>query len=184
MNTSINRRVAAVAAAAVTLLALTACGAGRTDGGATGATGAAAWSGILVVTTDKVTAIDPAGSYDNGSFNIEVQVYPFLMSFKPGGAELAPDAAKSCEFTSDTVYTCTIRDGLKFANGNPVNASTVKFSFDRQIKIADANGPSSLLGNIESIAAPDDKTVAFTLKSANYQTFAQILASPAGPIVD
>jgi ABC-type transport system substrate-binding protein len=85
------------------LLALTACGAGRTDGGATGATGAAAGSGILVGTTDKVTAIDPAGSYDNGSFNIEVQVYPFLMSFKPGGAELAPDAAKSCEFTSDTV---------------------------------------------------------------------------------
>ncbi|HEY5553838.1 MAG TPA: peptide ABC transporter substrate-binding protein, partial [Cellulomonas sp.] len=126
MNTSINRRVAAVAAAAVTLLALTACGAGRADGGATGATGAAAGSGILVGTTDKVTAIDPAGSYDNGSFNIEVQVYPFLMSFKPRGAELAPDAAKSCEFTSDTVYTCTLRDGLKFANGNPVNASTVK----------------------------------------------------------
>ncbi len=184
MKTSINRRVAVVAATAVTLLALTACGAGRTDGGATGASGAAAGSGILVGTTDKVTAIDPAGSYDNGSFNIEVQVYPFLMSFKPGGAELAPDAAKSCKFTSDTVYTCTLRDGLKFANGNPVNASTVKYSFDRQIKIADANGPSSLLGNIESIAAPDDKTVAFTLKSANDQTFAQILASPAGPIVD
>jgi len=182
---SSHRIAAAVATAAVTALALSACGAGRpTTASTTGSSGGAGAATLLVGTTDKVTSIDPAGSYDNGSFNIETQVYPFLMSFKEGGAELAPDAAKSCEYTSDTVYTCILRPGLKFANGNPINASTVKFTFDRQIAIADPNGPSSLLGNLASVAAVDDTTVAFTLKSPNDQTFAQVLASPAGPIVD
>jgi len=181
---STHRLAGAVAIAAVAALALTACGAGRTDSGATSGSSGSGGKTLLVGTTDKVTAIDPAGSYDNGSFNVETQVFPFLMSFKPGGAELAPDAAKSCEYTSGTVYTCVLRDGLKFANGNPINASTVKFSFDRQVAIADANGPSSLLTNLDSVAAVDAKTVAFTLKSANDQTFAQVLASPAGPIVD
>jgi len=185
VNKSTHRLAVAVATAAVIALALSACGAGRTDTGATssGSKGSAG-SKLLIGTTDKVTAIDPSGSYDNGSFNVETQVYPFLMSFKPGGAELGPDAAKSCEYTSGTVYTCVLRPGLKFANGNPVNASTVKFSFDRQIAINDPNGPASLLTNLASVQAVDDTTVAFTLKSANDQTFAQVLASPAGPIVD
>jgi len=184
VKNSTQRLVGAVATAAGAALALSASGAGRTDDPAASGTAAAAGGTLLVGTTDKVTAIDPAGSYDNGSFNIETQVFPFLMSFKPGGADLAPDAAESCEYTADTVYTCVLRDGLTFANGNPINASTVKFSFDRQIAIADPNGPSSLLGNLASVDAVDAKTVAFTLKGANDQTFPQILASPAGPIVD
>ncbi|MCR6494175.1 ABC transporter substrate-binding protein [Cellulomonas sp. P24] len=185
MKKSTHRLVTTVAAAATVALALSACGAGRTDStSSTSGSTTAAGSTLLVGTTDKVTAIDPAGSYDNGSFNIETQVFPFLMSFKPGGAELAPDAAQSCKYTSDTVYTCVLRDGLKFANGDPINASTVKFSFDRQIAINDPNGPASLLGNLESVKAVDDKTVAFTLKTPNDQTFPQVLASPAGPIVD
>ncbi|QTE31409.1 peptide ABC transporter substrate-binding protein [Pengzhenrongella sicca] len=173
-----------LAAAIAATLTLTACGAGRTDDAASSDTEGSAGATILVGTTDKVTAIDPAGSYDNGSFNIETQVYPFLMSFEPGGAELAPDAAESCEYTTETVYTCVLKADQTFANGNPINASTVKYSFDRQITINDPNGPASLLTNLESVEAVDDTTVAFTLKSANDQTFPQVLASPAGPIVD
>ena len=46
------------------------------------------------------------------------------------------------------------------------------------------NGPSYLLGNIASTDAPDATTVVFHLKTGNDQTFAQVLSSPAGPIVD
>jgi peptide/nickel transport system substrate-binding protein len=60
----------------------------------------------------------------------------------------------------------------------------VKFTFDRQAKIADANGPSYLLGNIASIDATDDTTVVFHLKAANDQTFASVLSTAAGAIVD
>jgi peptide/nickel transport system substrate-binding protein len=60
----------------------------------------------------------------------------------------------------------------------------VKFSFDRVININDASGPASLLGNLDSIATPDDLTVEFTLKEGPDLTFLQVLATNAGPIVD
>jgi peptide/nickel transport system substrate-binding protein len=73
---------------------------------------------------------------------------------------------------------------LKFANGHDLNSSDVKFSIDRQLTIKHEEGPSSLLGNIKSVEAVDELTVAFNLKVAYDVIFTQILASPATPIVD
>ncbi|PRZ11801.1 peptide/nickel transport system substrate-binding protein [Nesterenkonia sandarakina] len=95
-----------------------------------------------------------------------------------------PSIPESAEFTEPTQYTVTLKEGLTFANGNELTSSDVKFSFDRQLEIADPNGPSSLLYNLESVEAPDDLTVVFTLASEDDQTFPQILSSPVGPIVD
>lgn len=139
---------------------------------------------LLVGTTDKVTVLDPAGSYDNGSYFVMVQVFPFLTTYKPGTSEIENGIAESAEFTSDTEYTVKLKKDLKFANGNTLDSSDVKFSFDRQLKIADANGPSSLLSAIESVETPDADTVVFKLNRENDQTFPLILAGPAGPIVD
>ncbi len=55
---------------------------------------------IIVGTTDKITSLDPAGSYDNGSFAVMNQVYPFLLNSVYGTAEVTPDIAESAEFTS------------------------------------------------------------------------------------
>ncbi len=101
-----------------------------------------------------------------------------------GSPDVEPDIAESAEFTSPTEYTVTLKPGLKWANGNDLTSSDVKFSFDRQVAINDENGPASLLYNLDSVEAPDDTTVVFHLKSENDQLFPQILSSPAGPIVD
>ncbi|MBJ8340406.1 peptide ABC transporter substrate-binding protein [Antrihabitans sp. YC3-6] len=165
----------------VVALVAAGCGSGRTDeGSGTADTGDA----IVVGTTDKIVTLDPAGAYDNGSFTPMNQVYPFLMNFAPGNPTLAPDAAESCGFSQPTVYTCKLKPGLKFANGNPLTATSVKFSYDRITKINDPNGPASLLGQLEKTDVVDDLTVAFTLKAANDQTFPLVLATNAGPIVD
>ncbi|ANP72611.1 ABC transporter substrate-binding protein [Cryobacterium arcticum] len=139
---------------------------------------------LTIGTTDKVTTLDPAGSYDNGSFAVQNQVFPFLMNTPYGSPDVQPDIAVSAEFTAPTEYTVTLKPDLVWANGNDLTSSDVKFSFDRQLAIAADNGPSSLLYNLESVAAPDDTTVVFTLKAPDDQIFPQILSSPAGPIVD
>ncbi|HNV09843.1 MAG TPA: ABC transporter substrate-binding protein [Propionibacteriaceae bacterium] len=143
-------------------------------------------AGLTVGTTDKVTSIDPAGSYDNGSFFVMNQVYPFLLNSKPGAADTTPesDIAESASFTTPTEYTVKLKSGLKFVNGHDLTSSDVKFSFDRMVAIKDPNGPASLLYNLVSTAAPDATTIVFTLKNANDQIWPQILTSPAGPIVD
>ncbi|MBF4634256.1 peptide ABC transporter substrate-binding protein [Agreia pratensis] len=176
-STRTAKLVASLAGTAAVALVLAGC-AGGSNGGSGGG------SAITIGTTDKVTVLDPAGSYDNGSFAVMNQVFPFLMNTPYGSPDVKPDIAESAEFTSPTEYTVKLKSGLKFANGNDLTSSDVKFSFDRQLAINDENGPASLLYNLDSVAAPDDTTVVFTLKSADDQVFPQILSSPAGPIVD
>jgi peptide/nickel transport system substrate-binding protein len=139
---------------------------------------------ILVGTTDKVTTLDPAGSYDNGSLGVQTQVFPYLVNTDYNSTEVVPDLAESAEFTSPSEYTVTLPAGLKWANGNDLTSSDVKFSFDRNIAIADPNGASSLLYNLDSVSTPDDTTVVFKLKTENDQIFPQILTSFPGAIVD
>jgi len=186
------RTFAAVAGFAVSALALAACSNGSDDttatsGAGTGDTPVA--ESLVIGTTDKITTIDPAGSYDNGSFAVMNQVFPFLMNSPYGTSDVQPDIAVSAEFTAPTEYTVTLKPGLTFANGDALTSSDVKFTFDRQMAIFesgadDGNGPGSLLYNLDSVDAPDDTTVVFNLKSPNDQVFPQILSSPAGPIVD
>ncbi len=172
----------AVALVGVSMLALTAC-TGPSGGGSAGG-GGGSGAPITFGTTDKVTFLDPAGSYDNGSFMVMNQIYPFVLNSKPGSADPQPDMAESASFTTPTTYTVKLKSGLKWANGDSLDSTDVKFSFDRQLKINDANGPATLLGNLASVDAPDATTVVFHLKTGNDQTFPQILTSPAGPIVD
>ncbi|MET4159353.1 ABC transporter substrate-binding protein [Agromyces sp. PvR057] len=176
-SASTNRRRSLLTVAGVSVAALALAGCTASGGEETGGT-------LTIGTTEQVTALDPAGSYDNGSFAVMNQVYPFLMNTPYGSPDVEPDIAESAEFTSPTEYTVKLKSGLKFANGNDLTASDVKFTFDRQTAIADENGPSSLLYNLESTEAVDDTTVVFHLLSENDQIFPQILSSPVGPIVD
>ena len=173
------RALAAIATTGVAALVLAGCATtapGDDDSNSGGA--------IIVGTTDKVTVLDPAGSYDNGSFAVMNQVFPFLLNSLPGSSDVVPDIAESADFTSPTEYEVVLKEGLTFANGNELTSSDVKFSFERQTAISDDNGPWSLLGNLESVEAVDDLTIIFNLKNGNDQTFPQILSSPAAPIVD
>jgi peptide/nickel transport system substrate-binding protein len=177
------RILAASAGLAAAALMLAGCGGGGASSGSP--SGGGAGGGTLTIgTTDKITTLDPAGSYDNGSLAVMVQVFPFLMDTPYGSPDVQPNIAESASFTKPTEYTIKLKPGLKWANGHDLTSSDVKFSFDRQFKIKDPNGPSSLLGNLASTAAPDPATVVFTLKTPNDQTFPQVLSSNAGPIVD
>jgi peptide/nickel transport system substrate-binding protein len=183
----------ALGVAALLAISLSACGAGKKGNGGSSskgaasspASGASAGSKSLTIgTTDQVVAVDPAGSYDFGSLAIETQIYQFLLTMPAGGKTPVPDAAQQCGFTKPTEYTCTVKDGLKFSNGDPLTANDVAFSFTRMVKIHDPNGSWPLLGNMVSATAKDAKTVVFTLKNPNDQTWPSVLATSAGPIVD
>ncbi|WP_350346794.1 ABC transporter substrate-binding protein [Agromyces sp. G08B096] len=179
-SASTRRRRGLIAMAGVSVAALTLAGCSAGDDGGDGGSG----DSLTIGTTEQITALDPAGSYDNGSFAVMNQVYPFLLNTPYGSPDVEPDIAESAEFTSENQYTVKLKEGLKFANGNDLTSSDVKFTFDRQLAIADENGPSSLLYNLESIDTPDETTVVFNLISPNDQIFPQILSSPVGPIVD
>jgi peptide/nickel transport system substrate-binding protein len=174
------KKALALSAAALVAVSLASCGSNKKSTNSNGG-GAKA---ITIGTTDQVVALDPAGSYDNGSLLLEDNLYQFLMSVPAGKKAPEPDAAKSCTFTTSTEYTCTLKSGLKFSNGDPLTSADVVFSFDRINKINDPNGPASLIGAMKSVKATDPSTVVFTLKNPNDQTWPFILGTSAGPIVD
>lgn len=171
------RSLGAISLGTAFLVALTGCTSSKTTTASGGST-------ITVGTTDQVTSLDPAGAWDAGSGTIESEVYATLLSVRNGATEVSPDLATGIKLTGPKEYTVTLRKGLKFANGHELTSSDVKFSFDRTLKIADENGPSSLLYNLASVAAPSPTTVVFTLKSADDTLFPQVLSTAAGYIVD
>jgi len=151
---------------------------------AAGQTSAASSTPLLVGTTDKVYALDPAGAFDAGSGTITAEIYATLLDRPAGSNLLRPNLAASAGFASPTEYKVTLKPGLKFANGDSLTSTDVVFSFQRQLKIASPVGPSSLLYNVASVAADGPAAVLFHLKTPNDQVFPQILASGAGQIVD
>ncbi|GHA35751.1 peptide-binding protein [Streptomyces canarius] len=140
---------------------------------------------ITVGTTDAVTALDPAGAYDAGSWALFSNVFQSLLTFEPGGVEPVPDAAQSCAFEGSGLrtYRCTLRSGITFPSGRAMTAQDVKYSFDRVKKINSDVGPASLFDTLASVTADDAHTVTFHLSSAD-ATFPQKVATGAGAIVD
>ncbi|MFI6658278.1 ABC transporter substrate-binding protein [Streptomyces sp. NPDC050523] len=139
---------------------------------------------IRVGTTDEITALDPAGAYDAGSWALFSNVFQSLLTYEPGSATPVPDAARSCGFVGSepTTYRCRLRAGLTFPSGRAMTAEDVKYSFDRVRKIKSDVGPSSLFGTLRSVSA-DGLTVTFHLSSPD-ATFPFKVATGAGSIVD
>ncbi len=68
-----HKKIMAAAVSIAALASLAACGGVKDSGSASGDADV-----ITVGTTDKVTSVDPAGSYDNGSYAVQINVFPFL----------------------------------------------------------------------------------------------------------
>lgn len=191
------RGLLAVSSAAVLAAALAGCG---SSGGTGGGGGAGNGQSITLGTTDPVTAVDPAGSYDFGSWNIQYNIFQRLMQVAPGQSTPEPDAAKSCDYTDSKTVKCVLKPGLKFSNGDPLTSQDVKYSFERNIGINNPNGSSVLLGSVTAplpknnpnaphklspgaIETPDKNTVIFHLNEPD-QTFIEVLTTATTSIVD
>src|SRR5688572_20129210 len=130
----------------VMLASLAACGGddsssgnGNDNGSSDGGSGASGEPWILG-TTETITSMDPAGSYDIGSWNMQYSIFEQLLTAPAGETDPVGDAAESCEYDDPQTITCTLREGLTFSNGNELTSSDVKFSMERNIAIADPNG--------------------------------------------
>ncbi|WP_320775244.1 ABC transporter substrate-binding protein [Streptomyces sp. CRN 30] len=163
---------------------LAACG--GSDGGDGGG------DAIVVGTTDKFTVskeapapLDPAYAYDVGTWNILRHSVQTLMAQPRGEGEPEPDAAESCRFTDsgNERYACTLREGLAFANGDPVTAEDVKFSFDRALEIEADSGVYGLLSTVDLVEAKGEREVIFHLNTPD-ATLPFKLSTPVASIVN
>ncbi len=76
--------------------------------------------------------LDSADAQDGNSLTVARQITEKLIDFVPGTTDLAPGLALSWSSNDDaTVWTFTLRQGVRFHDGTPFDAAAVKFNFDR-----------------------------------------------------
>lgn len=88
-----------------------------------------------------------------------------LVYMDPQTKVLKPYLAES--YTSSTdgkTWTFTLRSGVKFHDGTPLTAAIYKESFERMLAPETASLQAGGFAAIQSITAPDDKTLIFQLK--------------------
>jgi peptide/nickel transport system substrate-binding protein len=88
---------------------------------------------------------------------------------------IAPLLALSWTVTPDNkTWAFKLRPGVKFHNGEPFNAATVKFAFERAAAEGTPNKDKAVFANIVNLSATDDLTVVITLKHTNPDFLFQI----------
>lgn len=162
-----------IAAACVGALALTGCA---------GAQNKPLNRPVGVLTTLTFTTSDPAYAADEGSDTLVDHVYQRLLTMKSGTTEPKPDAAQECKFIDELTYTCTLKKGLSFSNGQPVTSDAVKFSIERAKSLAKPGTPGRMFDTIDSVEVKSPRRVDFHLTQPD-RNLASALASPAGAIV-
>jgi peptide/nickel transport system substrate-binding protein len=95
---------------------------------------------LVVGTTDSVElTLDPAQAYDYFGWNIIQQIGGTLVSVTPGsptGADFSADLATSWNSSGDLLmWDFNLRTGVKMSDGSDLNATHVKYSFDRAIAL-------------------------------------------------
>lgn len=95
-----------------------------------------------------------------------------------------PDLATSWAFSANGLQlTMHLRHGVKFSNGDPFDASSVKASFDELLNPATASPTAGLLSSIKQTQVVDPYTVRFVLKQ-HYRPLLTNLADYDAGVID
>jgi peptide/nickel transport system substrate-binding protein len=91
---------------------------------------------LVYGTTEKVIDMDPANAYDFHTWEIFYNIYEGLLEYPAGKTDLVPGLAESYDISADgKEYIFHLRKGLKFTDGTPFDAYSVKWSIDRVIAL-------------------------------------------------
>ncbi|MFX0124071.1 MAG: ABC transporter substrate-binding protein [Candidatus Hodarchaeota archaeon] len=136
----------------------------------------AAGGTVVIGTTDSVTKLDPADSYDYFSSNVLVQITHGLMEMPKDSTDAKKGPIlESYDISTDAkVFTFNLKSDIKFSDGSPFNSTAVKWCFDRVLALPDGEPAFLLTDVVNKTEVVDDDTVKVTLNIAD-ATFLQRL---------
>ena len=139
---------------------------------------------LVVASSIDLTTLDPAVSTSNNDYKIIYSLYDRLVTYRGGVEGVVPMLAKRWDVSSDGLeWTLSLRDGVEFHDGTPVDAEAVKFSFERLLELGEyAAGLFSGILEPSGITVVDKHTVKFTL-NAPFGPFLELLAMNGSSIV-
>ncbi|MFD4548640.1 ABC transporter substrate-binding protein [Streptomyces sp. NPDC058466] len=182
----IARRVAAVSVSLVVAAGAAACGPKDNDAKSSGGDSKPRKGGTLtVLNSSPLEDFDPARLYTSGGGNVPSLVFRTLTTRNredgAAGAKVVPDLATDTGRPSKdaTVWTYTLKKGLKYEDGTPITSADIKYGIERSFAAelsggapylrdwliggADYQGPYKDKKGLDSIETPDDLTIVFHL---------------------
>lgn len=199
------KRMRWAAAMAAVALAVTACSgsgtdsSGGTSGGGGGTSAEPRFGGTMTVAhSSDPNTFDPAVCYDATCWNNMRMMFDRLYDYVDDTMELAPQAASAePEVSADGLtYTIPIREGMTFANGDPVRAQDFAYSFSRILDPATQSPVQSFWqgvegaaeyakkpsGYVSGIVPVSDTELQITLTEPN-SAFKYVLAMPHASVI-
>jgi len=126
-------------------------------------------------------SLDPAVDTLITSVGVMMNIYDSLI-WRDGSGTIVPGLAESWEFPTPTQMKLTLRQGVKFHNGDAFTADDVVFSYGR---LFDKDSPSPLLsslrGFVDSVEKVDDYTVLVNMPAPRATVVPTLIRVPILP---
>ena len=154
------RRPAAALGLGLTLMIVAACG-GSPNGGGGGNTD----DSIVIALPEEPVSLDPCdASYTENNRVLTDNVTEALMRREPDTGDLIPDLATEWKQVDDRTYDFMLREGVKFSDGEPLDAEAVAVAINRSFDPKHECGVKGFIFNDEDLQAEavDDLTVRVT----------------------
>lgn len=143
----------------------------------------AVYGGSVVVGIQQdIDSLDPHKATAAGTKEILFNIFEGLVKPDENGNLICAVASDYSISDDGLVYTFTLRDNVKFHNGNTVTGEDVKYSLERAAGLLDGTPLISTLQTIQSVDILDNKTVQVTVGAANTELIYSFVAAiiPAG----
>jgi peptide/nickel transport system substrate-binding protein len=135
---------------------------------------------IIAAISGEPDQLDPHLTSAYASFQVLENVYDTLVQ-PDAELQFEPALAEDWEESDDQLtWTFTLREGVMFHNGRELTAEDVVFSYER---IMDEGANAWRFANVESVTAPDERTVEITVTQPSPNLLANIGAFKGMAIV-
>ena len=115
---------------------------------------------------ETATYLPGAGTLSTGGYNVAYSIFDPLMARTAEGT-VEPFLAESLEPNEDlTEYTLTLREGVTFHDGTPLNAEAIKSNLDNHLK-APGSTQAGTLANVEAFEVTGELTGVYRLTNGS-----------------
>ncbi len=118
---------------------------------------------VIVGLNADASSLDPVITCDRTTIKVLRNLYEPLFSLDRN-AHLVPELAKSSEFVDDLTWRIKLREGIRFHNGEPFNAESVKFTIDFVLNPNNKCLTITKIDRIERVEIIDEYTVKIITK--------------------
>ncbi|MCC5579470.1 ABC transporter substrate-binding protein [Microtetraspora sp. AC03309] len=129
-------------------------------------------------------SLDPIKAFNYPENTVVANLCEGLMRLDPDYS-MKPNLAEKVETSDQKTWVYTLRDGVRFWDGEPMTADDVVFSLRRHLDPKEGSywASDQITGNIASIEKTGDRQVTITLKKPD-ATLNSYMATPIGVVVE